>query len=263
MTLSDDGNDGNDGIPDPVSEGSNLTLSKKELRASLTSVKGKMVREWCEENGDWGAQLLSEWDHDKNGKKITPDNVAAGGGGKMEMDLFEILGIEIDLGPPLSKLGGCFECGRVAAHEHHVVPRSKGGTKTVALCEKCHNLVHGLKFMDHARLTREALQRKRSRKERTGGIPFGFSVATDGVKLLPNDEERRVIDAAAWLRGEGLSYRQVCEQLDELEFRNRNEVPWHPAQVRRVLQKTRLYAPDAVRGGVLVAHSTDLIFALD
>jgi hypothetical protein len=41
-------------------------------------------------------------------------------------------------------MGECFECGHPAAQAHHVVPQSLGGTKTVPLCEKCHNLVHRL-----------------------------------------------------------------------------------------------------------------------
>jgi hypothetical protein len=38
----------------------------------------------------------------------------------------------------------CFECGRPAAEDHHVVPESLGGTKTVPLCADCHAKVHAL-----------------------------------------------------------------------------------------------------------------------
>lgn len=37
----------------------------------------------------------------------------------------------------------CFECGKPAKHEHHVVPKTLGGTKTIPLCEECHSKVHG------------------------------------------------------------------------------------------------------------------------
>ena len=36
----------------------------------------------------------------------------------------------------------CLECGEEALHEHHVIPRHMGGTKTVPLCEPCHGRVH-------------------------------------------------------------------------------------------------------------------------
>lgn len=37
----------------------------------------------------------------------------------------------------------CFECGEPSRHEHHVVPRKLGGTKTVPLCRRCHAKAHG------------------------------------------------------------------------------------------------------------------------
>jgi hypothetical protein len=38
----------------------------------------------------------------------------------------------------------CFECGNPATENHHVIPQSMGGTKTVPLCSKCHMKVHNL-----------------------------------------------------------------------------------------------------------------------
>ena len=37
----------------------------------------------------------------------------------------------------------CFECGsEEAIHQHHVVPKSRGGTRTIPVCDRCHNLCH-------------------------------------------------------------------------------------------------------------------------
>lgn len=37
----------------------------------------------------------------------------------------------------------CVECGKDRdLHWHHVIPRSRGGTFTVPLCERCHSSVH-------------------------------------------------------------------------------------------------------------------------
>jgi hypothetical protein len=38
----------------------------------------------------------------------------------------------------------CFECGREATENHHVIPKSLGGTKTIPLCTICHMKVHDL-----------------------------------------------------------------------------------------------------------------------
>jgi len=37
----------------------------------------------------------------------------------------------------------CFECGATdGLQQHHVVPRSRGGTKTIPLCGECHGKAH-------------------------------------------------------------------------------------------------------------------------
>lgn len=41
----------------------------------------------------------------------------------------------------------CFECECPATINHHVVPQTKGGTKTVPLCNECHSLVHDAKLV--------------------------------------------------------------------------------------------------------------------
>lgn len=56
----------------------------------------------------------------------------------------------------------CFECGNPADHEHHVIPKSKGGTKTVSLCRECHSLVHDSKLVLMSRLSELAKQKLRS-----------------------------------------------------------------------------------------------------
>ncbi len=38
----------------------------------------------------------------------------------------------------------CFECGGTEEiHQHHVIPKSLGGTKTIPLCNMCHGRAHG------------------------------------------------------------------------------------------------------------------------
>ena len=65
----------------------------------------------------------------------------------------------------------CYECGsKEDIQQHHVVAKSRGGTKTLPLCGYCHRVgAHGMKRHsgDHSRLTREGLARKKA----TGWIP--------------------------------------------------------------------------------------------
>lgn len=63
----------------------------------------------------------------------------------------------------------CFECSAGGdIHQHHVVPRVLGGTKTVPLCERCHGLVHGRGMVGHTRLVRKGLEKARTRGSRLG-----------------------------------------------------------------------------------------------
>jgi hypothetical protein len=61
--------------------------------------------------------------------------------------------------------GDCVECGEPAAHKHHVVPKSRGGTFTVPLCLSCHGRTHG---SDLIKLMAEGRVRARAK-----GVVFG------------------------------------------------------------------------------------------
>lgn len=68
----------------------------------------------------------------------------------------------------------CFECGKPAQHAHHVVPKSKGGTRTIPLCHDCHALVHDMERMTTAELTKRGLK-KAAQEGRTGGRPAALN----------------------------------------------------------------------------------------
>lgn len=77
----------------------------------------------------------------------------------------------------------CFECGEPADHEHHVIPRVLGGTKTVALCEWHHGMVHDRSMVGHRRLVREGLDRAR-RAGKTLGRPKADGPTPAAVRKL-------------------------------------------------------------------------------
>jgi 5-methylcytosine-specific restriction endonuclease McrA len=61
----------------------------------------------------------------------------------------------------------CFECGQQAEHRHHIIPLSRGGTKTVPLCVACHSQVH-----DHS-LSTSQLVKEGIARSRASGTPWG------------------------------------------------------------------------------------------
>lgn len=55
----------------------------------------------------------------------------------------------------------CFECGStVNIQNHHIIPKSKGGVKTIPLCQKCHSKIHGEKMLHIQKLAKEAKKLK-------------------------------------------------------------------------------------------------------
>lgn len=138
----------------------------------------------------------------------------------------------------------CFECGAPATCEHHVIPRSRGGTKTVPLCGGCHGLAHGLSretWQDTARLTSEALAKKRARGERIGELPLGRTVAADGVTLIEDPSEARAVAEALRMKTEGLSVRAIADELNRRGVPARGE-RWHPTTVQRLVGRALLEA---------------------
>lgn len=63
----------------------------------------------------------------------------------------------------------CFECGsKKELHQHHVIPRSLGGTNTISLCHKCHAKIHTLNFTDHSILIKKGLEKARQNGKNLG-----------------------------------------------------------------------------------------------
>ena len=134
----------------------------------------------------------------------------------------------------------CFECGEPAEFQHHVVPKSRGGTKTVPLCGACHGKAHFWdKRMSTGELTREALSLKKKRGEKTGGdVPYGFDCV--GGKLLPNLEEQKVFKIMVNLRYQGFSLRSIAQTLLSWNLRPRNGGKWHAQTIKQTLESRHL-----------------------
>lgn len=134
----------------------------------------------------------------------------------------------------------CFECDGPAQHQHHVVPRVCGGRKTVPLCEKCHGKIHGMSFevngLGHSRLTSLGLKAKRNRGEFIGGgIPYGFGLSKDGIRLKRDKDEQATIALAKKIKSQGFSLRATARQLATLGRLSRDGKVFHAGQVARML----------------------------
>ena len=124
----------------------------------------------------------------------------------------------------------CWECEfeTKSIHHHHIIPRSRGGIKTVPLCESCHAKAHHMdKNMDIIKLTKEALTKKKARGEFLGRPPLGFSRVAGC--FIPNDDFKGVLRCLDLL-GEGATLRATEATLTD-EYPHRN---WQHTQVGRI-----------------------------
>jgi len=91
-----------------------------------------------------------------------------------------------------------------------------------------------------AERTREALDRKRHRGERTGQVPYGWRLAGDGVHLERAVEDDASAELARRLRAEGRSYRAIAAELAAAGHRPKmGGDRWADSSVRRLLGEIR------------------------
>lgn len=80
-----------------------------------------------------------------------------------------------------------------------------------------------------------ALDVKRARGERTGGIPYGRQLAADGIHLEPNPTEAETVDRARALRALGMTLNAVSAQLATEGRLNRKGRPFALQGVQQLL----------------------------
>ena len=86
--------------------------------------------------------------------------------------------------------------------------------------------------------TSVAMQHKASRGEYTGGeVPFGYQLGSDGVNVVPDLNEQRILQRIRTLRGSGMSLRKIGQALVAEGLRNRSGASWGPSTLKRVLDR--------------------------
>lgn len=141
--------------------------------------------------------------------------------------------------------GICFDCGRRAVHNHHVVPKTLGGIRTVPLCEVCHDKAHG----SGGGLIDSHFIKERRKKEgkADGTVSFGYRIV-NGWKVEFEDEQS-TISMMSMLHERNYSCREIAENLNRRGFETRSKTrgghraEWNAEQVRTVLKREGVYDP--------------------
>ena len=86
--------------------------------------------------------------------------------------------------------------------------------------------------------TRDALQHKKQKNQRCGTIPFGKSLAADGVMLIDNATEQETIKLMQELQSAGKSLRAIAAELEARGIPNKTgKAKWIHSQVQNILKK--------------------------
>lgn len=136
----------------------------------------------------------------------------------------------------------CFECGGTAEHQHHVVPRSLGGTRTVPLCATCHGKIHGIDFSSHGILTKAGLikaaargaligNRSGNRNRDTGAAKAAWSAKTQARQA----EVREVCLELIAEHGE-MTTRKLADHLNQAGYKTVTGKDWSATQVWRIIK---------------------------
>jgi hypothetical protein len=139
----------------------------------------------------------------------------------------------------------CFECGDEATFQHHVVPESLGGTKTVPLCGVCHPKAHGEN--GHWK-TSELIKEKFKQKKEAGlwpcgQVPFGKRLGEDG-RLHDDEVQARWVKWIIEKNKSGWTGRRIAKELMELEVKTATGAStWTSYSVCRVIRYNTGAAP--------------------
>lgn len=140
----------------------------------------------------------------------------------------------------------CFECEATEdLQEHHVVPKSKGGTKTVTLCYECHMKAHGRsgKGLNHKNLTKEGLAKAKARGVKLGThaqSPDGRKIVLEALRAKGQKSYEAIAPYVRQAIADGCnSNRTIATWLNEHGITTSKGKTFQQGQVSRIRKRMR------------------------
>lgn len=86
--------------------------------------------------------------------------------------------------------------------------------------------------------TSMAMAWKKSQNQRVGTVPYGFDLEADGVTLVRNESEQRVLVLIAELQADGLSLRRIAAELTErgIPTKEGGNKAWSHSTIQRLVR---------------------------
>jgi len=89
-----------------------------------------------------------------------------------------------------------------------------------------------------AERTSNALAHKKSKGELVGSVPFGYTLAADGITLEENASQQEALVLISKLRAKGLSLRQIAQELEALGVPTaKGNSKWTHTAVNRIVSR--------------------------
>jgi site-specific DNA recombinase len=85
--------------------------------------------------------------------------------------------------------------------------------------------------------TSQALQGKIQRGERTGSLRYGYDLDPDGIHLVPNPEEQRVLAKIRRYRAKGISLRGIADRLNKQGCTTKQGGPWKHSTIQGLVTR--------------------------
>ncbi len=86
--------------------------------------------------------------------------------------------------------------------------------------------------------TTTAMSHKKRNGERVGKVPFGYDLAADGVRLIPNAAEQEVIRLVNELHAAGESMRQIAAELTRRQIATKDgRSEWKHSTIQGILNR--------------------------
>tara|TARA_R100000544_G_scaffold37153_1_gene27450 strand:+ start:842 stop:1303 length:462 start_codon:yes stop_codon:yes gene_type:complete len=139
-------------------------------------------------------------------------------------------------------LDKCFECGGPQEEMHHVIPRVRGGKRTIPLCSSCHGKVHGITGREgHSKLTKEGLAIARARGVKLGKpenlTKEASQKGADRKKREARLFNKEVSDIIVGMREKGSSFAEIARNVTEMGFITSTGGFWNGQTVSRLYKR--------------------------
>ena len=82
--------------------------------------------------------------------------------------------------------------------------------------------------------TTAAMQHMKSQGLRVGSIPYGKKLAKDGIRLVDDEVEQKILSLVATCRNSGMTFQAIGAELEARGFKPKGK-KWHPQTIKNIL----------------------------